>query len=226
MFHLLLQLLTVALLTLCTTGSPAVADDEIITGRVVGVSDGDTLTLLTSDHNQLKVRLAEIDAPETGQPYGAKAKQELSGLVFGKTVRVVRIDTDRYGRAVARVYADDLDINAEMIQRGAAWAYRDYLIDTGLLDLEEDARSAGRGLWALQDDQRVPPWDWRRSPKTVPHAAPSAPAAAPDGTCGSKRYCKEMADCAEARHYLLNCGLVRLDGDGDGVPCETLCRSR
>ena len=73
-----------------------------LTGKVVGITDGDTFTLLTADKKQVKVRLAEIDAPESGQPYGDKSKQALSGLIFGKEVRVVVQTTDRYGRTVGR----------------------------------------------------------------------------------------------------------------------------
>jgi len=104
-----------------------------LTGKVVGITDGDTFTLLTADKKQVKVRLAEIDAPESGQPYGNKSKQTLSGLIFSKDIRVVFQTTDRYGRTVGRPYVDDLDVSAEMIRMGAAWAYREYLRDEGLL---------------------------------------------------------------------------------------------
>jgi micrococcal nuclease len=73
---------------------------DILEGRVVAIADGDTFTLLTSDKQQIKIRLAEIDAPESGQPYGNKSKQALSGLIFGKDVRVAVQTTDRYGRTV------------------------------------------------------------------------------------------------------------------------------
>jgi endonuclease YncB( thermonuclease family) len=106
-----------------------------LTGKVVGIADGDTFTLLTADKQQVKIRLAEIDAPESGQPYGNKSKQALSGLVFGKDVRVVVQTTDRYGRTVGRPYVGDLDVCAEMVRMGAAWAYRDYLRDRSLLPL-------------------------------------------------------------------------------------------
>jgi endonuclease YncB( thermonuclease family) len=224
MLRVLSILFSALLFAACATVAPAIAEREAIAGQVIGVSDGDTLTLLTPENRQVKVRLAEIDAPESGQPYGAKAKQELSELVFGKPIRAERVDTDRYGRTVARVYSGDVDVNAELLRRGAAWAYRDYLTDATLLPIEEEARQAARGLWMLQEDQRIAPWDWRRSSKGAPSAGSSAPAAADNAVCGAKRYCKQMANCAEARHYLLNCGLTRLDGDGDGVPCEALCR--
>lgn len=134
-----------------------------LTGKVVGITDGDTFTLLTADKKQVKVRLAEIDAPESGQPYGNKSKQTLSGLVFGKDVRVVVQTTDRYGRTVGRPYVGSLDISAEMVRMGAAWAYREYLRDRSLLTIETDAKAGKRGIWGLSEAQNVPPWEWRRS---------------------------------------------------------------
>jgi endonuclease YncB( thermonuclease family) len=116
-----------------------------IGGRVVGITDGDTLTVLT-DRQQTKVRLAEIDTPESGQPYGSRARQELSDLAVGKSVRVVVQDTDRYGRTVGRLYVGSLDVNAEMVRQGAAWVYRRYSHDASLLQLEQEAHEARRGL--------------------------------------------------------------------------------
>jgi endonuclease YncB( thermonuclease family) len=132
-------------------------------GRVIAIADGDTFTLLTADKQQVKIRLAEIDAPESGQPYGNKSKQTLSGLIFGKDVRVAVQTTDRYGRTVGRPYVGDLDICAEMVRMGAAWAYREYLIDRSLLTLEADAKADKMGLWGVSEAQNVPPWEWRRS---------------------------------------------------------------
>lgn len=96
---------------------------SVFEGRVVGVSDGDTITVLVGGHEQIKVRLAEIDAPEKAQPFGQRSKQALSDLVFGKTVRVEQQDTDRYGRVVGRVFVDGTDVNVEQIRQGMAWAY-------------------------------------------------------------------------------------------------------
>lgn len=96
--------------------SPSTSDGRVgeHAGRVVGVSDGDTITVLV-DRREVRVRLAEIDTPEHGQPYGTRAKQVLAELVFGKQVRVAEVDRDRYGRVVGRVYVDGLDVNAEMV---------------------------------------------------------------------------------------------------------------
>ena len=137
-------------------------------------------------------------------------------------------DTDRYGRTVGRVYVGDLDVNAEMVKRGAAWVYRDYAKDPSRL--ENEAKAAKRGLWALPEAQRCPPWDWRKGTCATASApagrAPAAPTPASGGgfTCAGKRRCREMTSCEEARFYLARCGLTTIDGNRDGVPCETLCR--
>ena len=130
------------------------------TGKVVAISDGDTMTLLVPDgasFKQVKVRLGKIDTPESRQPYGERAKQALSDLAFGKQARVVVQDTDRYGRTVGRVYVGGVDVNAEMVKQGAAWVYRQYLKDQSLLALEQQAKAAKRGLWGLPEAQRCPP---------------------------------------------------------------------
>jgi endonuclease YncB( thermonuclease family) len=137
------------------------ADATEYTGKVVAIADGDTLTLLV-DHRQLKIRLAEIDTPERGQPYGSRAKEALSQLAFGKRARVVAVDRDRYGRTVGRVYVSDTDVNAKLVRRGAAWVYRKYAKDQSLFALEAEARRAKRGLWGLPEAERVPPWEWRK----------------------------------------------------------------
>lgn len=203
-------------------------------GKIISISDGDTITLLVPDgasFKQVKVRLGEIDTPESAQPYGARAKQTLSDLAFGKQARVIEQDRDRYGRTVGRVYVGGVDVNAEMIRQGAAWAYRQYLKDQSLLTLEQQAKAAKRGLWALPEAQRCPPWDWRKKACPTSGTAPAAPTAAPVAaatsggfTCAGKRYCRQMTSCEEARFYLARCGLTTIDGNRDGVPCETLCR--
>ncbi len=152
-------LLLLPWVTLLAASLPAWA--AAVNGRVVAIGDGDTLTVLTAAKEQVKVRLAEIDTPESRQPYGTRARQALSELAFQKTVRVEVVDTDRYGRKVGRVYAGGVDVNAEMVRQGAAWVYREYNRDRSLLAVEEEARAAKRGLWALPEAERVPPWEWR-----------------------------------------------------------------
>jgi endonuclease YncB( thermonuclease family) len=138
-----------------------------ITGRVVGITDGDTLTILDQSQRQTRIRLAEIDTPESHQPYGSRAKQALSELAFGKDVRVVVAAIDRYGRTVGRIYAGSVDISAEMVRQGAAWVYRKYNHDPSLLRLEQEAQQARRGLWALPEAERTPPWEWRAAARAA-----------------------------------------------------------
>jgi endonuclease YncB( thermonuclease family) len=161
-----------------TSTSSTSASERV--GKVVGIADGDTFTLLVG-REQLKIRLAEIDTPEEGQAYGNRARQALSSLIYGKTVRVTGLGIDRYQRTVGRVYVGDLDVNAEMVRRGAAWVYRKYATDRFLYDLEEDARSARRGVWASPEAEREPPWQWRveqgdshspRRPSATAHHGP------------------------------------------------------
>ncbi|MBX3745957.1 MAG: thermonuclease family protein [Verrucomicrobiae bacterium] len=129
-------------------------------GRVVSVSDGDTLKVV-SGRKETTIRLAGIDAPERRQPYSEQAKRALSEMVFGKDVRVVIQDTDRYGRTVGVVYVGRKQVNLELVRMGLAWHYRQYSDDKDLARAEVEARKARRGLWA--DRKPVAPWDWRRA---------------------------------------------------------------
>ena len=191
------------------------ASPHFLTGRVVGITDGDTLTLLVG-REQVRVRLAQIDAPEFDQPYGKKAKAALSALAFRKQARVEVVDIDRYGRTVGEIFIDRVDINREMVREGHAWAYTKYSHTAEIIALEDSARAANKGLWALPENQREPPWLWRHPPRAPrPEPGPLA--------CGTRTHCSEMANCEEARFYFAQCGADFLDGDGDGIPCESLC---
>lgn len=140
--------------------SPALAD--IIYGKVVGVADGDTITVLTRSKAQIKVRLTEIDAPEMSQPYGQKAKQALSDIVFQKDVKVDTDKKDRYGRFLGRIYVGSIDANLYMVENGYAWAYTKYVTDPAFPAAELIARKERIGLWSLKEDQITAPWSWRR----------------------------------------------------------------
>lgn len=135
---------------------PAYAD---FTGKVVKVADGDTITVLR-DGEQIKIRLACIDAPEKAQPFGSVARQSMSKMLFGKEVRVVEQGRDRYGRTIGRVYQGDVDVSAEQIQQGMAWVYRKYTKEAALYLLEDEAKQHRLGLWA--DAEPTPPWAWRK----------------------------------------------------------------
>jgi endonuclease YncB( thermonuclease family) len=134
---------------------------ETFNGRVVGVADGDTLTVLTASKQQHRIRLAEIDAPEKSQPFGSKSKQSLSDLCFGKEAQVTPRAIDRYKRTVARVKCAGVDVNLEQVNRGLAWVYRRHAKDHDLYVLEHGAKVGKRGLWA--DSSPTPPWQWRKN---------------------------------------------------------------
>jgi endonuclease YncB( thermonuclease family) len=204
--------------------------------KVISVSDGDTFTCFTDDNEQIKVRLAEIDAPEMGQPYGSRSKQILSDLIYSEMVRLDVQDTDQYGRTVARVTrVDGLDVNARQVTTGAAWAYRKYLKDKSLLVIEAEAKNSKQGLWALSDSEQIPPWDWRGAkragtaqvtpvtPQEKRQTAFSQQSSAGGGfNCNVMKRCGAM-NCAEAQYQLKQCRNPYLDGDGDGRPCERQC---
>jgi endonuclease YncB( thermonuclease family) len=190
---------------------------EDLTGKVVSIADGDTVTIL-NNNQQTKIRLAEIDTPEKNQPYGQKAKKALSDFIFGKTVRI-EIDTiDRYGRTIGTIFLNDLNINKEMVKAGHAWVYVKYAKDKTLFALEKNAKENQLGLWALPEGERIAPWQWRRGKRSMEKESNLS------FQCESKTTCRQMQSCAEAKYYLINCGLTRLDGDKDGTPCESICR--
>lgn len=128
-------------------------------GQVVGIADGDTLTVL-ADNMPHKVRLAEIDAPEKKQDFGERAKQSLSALCFGQQAEVSKGKTDRYGRTVARVSCRGIDASLHQVQQGLAWAYTAYLTDPGIASAEQLARDSRLGLWL--GPEPTPPWLYRK----------------------------------------------------------------
>jgi endonuclease YncB( thermonuclease family) len=151
------RLLPILLLFLA---SPASAADY--SARVIGIADGDTITVLTADKTQHRIRLHGIDAPEMGQDFGSRAKQAASSLAIGKTVTIRPRDTDRHGRTVAEVFLPDgRSLNREMVRQGLAWWFRRYAPrDADLAQIESEARAARIGLWSQPNP--VPPWEWRK----------------------------------------------------------------
>ena len=141
---------------------PAHAD---ISGKVVGVSDGDTITVLDVDQVQHKVRLAGIDAPEKKQAFGQKSKEALSDCAYGQQVEVKGSKLDRYGRLVGKVLAQGQDCNLRQLRLGMAWHYKLYMKEQALEDRilyanEENAAKINKlGLWI--DPEPVPPWEFR-----------------------------------------------------------------
>jgi endonuclease YncB( thermonuclease family) len=209
---------------------PTAAAD--ITGKVVAVTDGDTIKVLAANKVQHKIRLTGIDAPEKAQPFGNASRKNLATMVAGKNVRVETTKNDRYGRVLGKVWVQPrdcpgcgktLNVNHAQILSGMAWWYRDYAKDQSPQDqgryesAVEEARKRKRGLWSEPDP--IPPWVWRRGQRTS-----SKSDAVADTQCGSKRYCREMISCEEAKFYLRQCGRSSLDGNQDGVPCNSICR--
>jgi len=206
-------------LLLCLNGS---ALGEEFLAKVIVVIDGDTV-LIRRASGLVKIRLAEIDAPEKTQSYGEISKLSLTGMVLGQRVKVNSQAVDQYGRLIAQLRMNGLDVNAEQIRRGMAWEYSNYHSNLALVDLQDEAKRAQRGLW-LQSDP-TPPWVWRKLHPSIPPGSvdPAASTHADDAICGKKKYCSEMVSCDEAKFYLVRCGLKSLDGNGDGTPCESLC---
>ncbi|MBE4949848.1 thermonuclease family protein [Chryseobacterium culicis] len=131
------------------------------TGKVIKISDGDTITLLLKGNQQKKLRLAEVDCPESGQAFGKNAKQFTAAQVFGKTVSFVETNTDRYGRSVAKVYYDGGKyLSRELIKAGMGWWYFSYSKDASLGKIQENAKLKKAGLW--QDKNAVAPWEYRK----------------------------------------------------------------
>ena len=128
-------------------------------GKVIGVMDGDTIKILTSERQQIKVRLYGIDAPEKKQPYGIATKQYLADLVAGKTVQIEEHGKDRYKRVLGIVYLDGKDVNEILVLNGYAWAFTKY---SKIYESQEwQARSKGLGLW--RDKNPIKPEIWRKN---------------------------------------------------------------
>lgn len=144
----------------------AVAAAEMLQGKVVGIADGDTITVLDDSQAQHKIRLAGIDAPEKAQPFGQASKQNLSGMVFGKRVVIDWQKRDRYDRIVGKVLLNEQDVNLKQLEAGLAWHYKKYAQEQSAADRDSYARTEVQaqrvklGLWV--EDNPVAPWDWRK----------------------------------------------------------------
>ncbi|HIB9725966.1 TPA: thermonuclease family protein [Escherichia coli] len=130
-----------------------------IQGKVIRVLDGDTIEVL-QDKKPIRVRLANIDAPEKKQAFGRWSTNQLKALLAGQSVTVSYTQTDRYGRIIGRVFTmNGTEASRFMVQSGAAWVYERYNVDESLPALQREAQEQKRGLWA--DPKPVPPWEWR-----------------------------------------------------------------
>lgn len=202
------------------------------------VVDGDTLTVQGQ-----RIRLYGIDAPESdqlcqrdGTPWrcGQAATVALTEFIGRRPVRCVPKDREpasfeqgryRYGRVIAVCWVGGVELNRWLVAEGHALAYRHYSSD--YVTDEAQAKLARKGVW---DSEFEPPWVWRHGSNGAGRRSAPVSAASPTRTdsrsvqCGDKQRCAQMSDCAQARDYLTRCGLKSLDGDGDGIPCESLCR--
>ena len=161
-----LGMVLAALVALLLAGT-ALGQEAAIRGKCVGGHDGDSCTLLVSGDTQIKIRVAFLDAPELGQPFGYRAKKAMSNLLFGKYVLVRPQTIDRYGRLVGLVYVEGADAGLQMLRQGIAWCYTRYLpqatadIQSSYRQAESEAREQRRGLWSKPGP--VEPWLFRRA---------------------------------------------------------------
>lgn len=133
----------------------------MLTGKIIGVKDGDTVEVLDNQNKTTILRLAEVDCPEKKQPYGYAAKQFTSNAIYRKTITYLIVDKDRYGRSVAKIYYKNKYLSAELIKNGMGWHYKKYSLSRELAKLEQKARAQKIGLWA--DANPVYPSDWRKA---------------------------------------------------------------
>lgn len=147
--------------------------DTWIQGRVIKVSDGDTIHLqyikpVTGKYEKVKIRLYSIDTPEMKQPGGKEAKHQLTEFIHGEIVKVRVVDIDRYGRYVGEIWfknprtQEDVNMNLAMVRSGFAWVYRKFAKNPEYFYAEEKARQEKLGIWSLGPHQLIPPWEWRQ----------------------------------------------------------------
>lgn len=141
----------------------ACSDTSEVRVRADHVFDGDSFIARNSLGDEVEIRLFGIDAPEKHQPWSRRSREALRKLLGGNALIVDTVTVDSYGRTVAVVsLPDGTDVNRAMIGAGHAWVYRRYTDDPALIELEDEARSAQRGLWRLPPAERIPPWEWRQ----------------------------------------------------------------
>jgi endonuclease YncB( thermonuclease family) len=209
------------------SATAALADE--FNAKVIAVLDGDTLLVLR-DGAKVKIRMANIDAPEKDQAFGMQSRQSLADMVLKKQVRISSQAVDQYGRVVGLVSVDGRNVNEEQVKRGMAWEYSHFHSDKGYISLQKTAQQTRSGLWSQGSPQA--PWLWRKTHPSAKSAMPQVPRKHPassaiyDPVCGHKKHCSQMSSCDEANLYFIRCGESALDGNRDGVPCESLCGTK
>jgi len=159
--------LAVISVVVALSSSVAFAQSSKIFGLVVGVSDGDTIRVLNSEGQEVRVRLLGIDAPESSQPFGRVSKRALSDLIFRENVEVRFDKTDRFGRIVGKIIHNNRDINLIMVKNGLAWHYTRFIQEQPSADRvsyargQQQAQAQKIGIWSQPNPQA--PWDFRRN---------------------------------------------------------------
>jgi micrococcal nuclease len=136
----------------------------ILSAKVIRIKDGDTVEVIDKQKNTVTLRLAEVDCPEKKQPFGTKAKQFTSDLVYLKTIKYIVTNKDRYGRYIAKIYFENKYLSAEIIKKGMGWQYKKYSTSKELAKFEQQARSKKIGLWI--DPNPIYPSEWRKAKKS------------------------------------------------------------
>lgn len=149
----------IVMLTITTTQA------KMLSGKVIKIADGDTLTVLEYPQTQHRIRLAQIDAPEKAQDFGQKSKQSLSDMCFGKMASVDVVDTDRYNRKVGIVTCGGIEANYEQIKNGMAWKYDQYSDDPKYSQAQKYAQRNSLGLWGISSP--IPPWEYRKHMRAI-----------------------------------------------------------
>ncbi len=143
-----------------------IANADELTGRVIDIASGDSISIVDLSGVEYKVRLSGIDAPEKQQPFGPESRKSLADLVYGKEVTVTWIKRDYHKRVVGKVMLNKVDINLEQVKRGMAWVFKHFVDDpysqdqADYADAQEVAESRHLGLWSQKDP--IPPWEFRR----------------------------------------------------------------
>jgi endonuclease YncB( thermonuclease family) len=160
-----------SLIAAAILSSHVAAAEWIIRGRVIGIADGDTLTVLDGEDAQHRIRVAGIDAPERKQPFGTASKETLSRLIFDRRVEARCHKRDRFGRDVCNVYEGLRDIGLEQVRAGMAWHFKEYQHEQSSAErqtyaaAEDAARAARRGLWS--EPHAMPPREWRKAERAA-----------------------------------------------------------
>jgi len=149
------------ILIICLCACKDFTFNEVHEGEVVKVLDGDSINILQQGE-EVRIRLAEIDAPEHGQAFWKKSRQALANYVAGKQIEVEEFDRDQYGRIVGHVYINDVWVNGKLVQEGFAYVYTRYAVSKKLYEFEAQAEKNNLGVWKLPENERIKPWEWRK----------------------------------------------------------------